>query len=151
MIQNSISYRRLKQLRWYDWEIIWCSGELDHGDLVCEASVEGWLHEAREHVSPEDLERAMLAVEDTRQLLRDRAAYAAQEREALLAWIAAIPKEDVRASVYLHYVKGYRYAVIAEQYFGGSISPDAVRQMCGRCLRGEHTRPRGRPKNPGAK
>lgn len=108
-----------------------------------------WLHEAREHVSPEVLERALLAVEDTRQLLRTRAAYATQEQETLLAWIAAIPKDDVRASVYLHYAKGYRYAVIAEQYFGGSVSPDAVRQMCGRCLHGKHNRPRGRPKRIG--
>ena len=145
MCKISISYRRLKCLRYYDREIRWCREALDHGDLVCEASVEEWLHAAREHVPPEDLDRAMRAVENTRQLLRARAAYATQERDTLLAWIAAIPKDDVRAAMYLHYVKGYRFREIAEQYFGGTVTTDAVKRMCGRWLHGKHTGKRGWP------
>ena len=107
--------------------------------------MEEWLHAAREHVPPEDLDRAMRAVENTRQLLRARAAYATQERDTLLAWIAAIPKDDVRAAMYLHYVKGYRFREIAEQYFGGTVTTDAVKRMCGRWLHGKHTGKRGWP------
>ena len=94
-------------------------------------------------VPPEEFAKAMRAVENTRNRIRAVRERAIRERDTLLAWIDAIPREDVRVSMFLHYAKGYSWSVIAEQYFGGSVTFEGVRQMCGRYIRGEHMGERG--------
>ncbi|MBR4170683.1 MAG: hypothetical protein IKR48_03425 [Kiritimatiellae bacterium] len=145
MQDNMITPGRLKALQHLDQSIAWCEAELDHGYLVGEASVEEWATRARAQLPSAEYERAMQAIERTRNRIRMTLARDTRERDALLAWIAAIPKEDVRVSMYLHYAKGYSYEVIADQYFGKTIGAEAVRKMCHRCIHGEHLGKQGRP------
>ncbi len=133
-MNNMITCRRLRYARALVWESGYCRDQLEHGDLVSEASVEGWLHEARQHMPPDVLEAAKLAAEDTRQLITIRMERAERERDAVLGWIKTIPKEDVRASVFLHFIKGYSWAEISAQYFGGAVSGEGVRKACYRYI-----------------
>ena len=144
MVGSRITAKRLKGLRGLDMEIAWCKAELDHGELVCEESLREWATQAKELLSPEDLSEAMCAAEATRARIRARQERAEQERDTLMAWIDAIPKEDVRAGMFLHYAKGYTYKAVAELYFGGTITHEAVRKMCQRCIHGLHQGKRGR-------
>lgn len=146
MAEIRITPNRLKSLRMVDKRIAWCEAELDHGYMVSEASVGEWATQAAGTVAPEEIEKALRAAENTRNRIKETLAMEQRERKALLAWIDAIPKEDVRVSIFLHYAKGYSWEVIAEQYFGGSITYEAVRKMCWRCIRGEHQGPMGRPR-----
>lgn len=146
MIISRVFTGRLADIKWLEKEILWCEDQLARGDLICDASVGEWATRAEGIVAAEEIERAMLAVESTRNRIRKRLESATRERDALMGWVSDIQKEDVRASVFLHYVKGYPYSVIADQYFGGTITDEAVRKMCGRCIRGEHSGKQGRPR-----
>jgi len=146
MVNQGITPGKLKSLRNLDQNIAWCEHELDHGYLVCEESVGEWATRAEKQLPPEEFAKAMRAVENTRNRIRAVRERAIRERDTLLAWIDAIPREDVRVSMFLHYAKGYSWSVIAEQYFGGSVTFEGVRQMCGRYIRGEHMGERGRPR-----
>ena len=135
---------QLKKLRWLDREIAYLEEELDHGELVCEKSVERWATQAKGSVPPGLFVGAKEAAERTCVRLQNRLDSVTQERDTLIAWIDAISKADTRAVIYLHYAKGYTWREIADQYFGGAVTVWAVRKMCGRYIRGEHQGKRGR-------
>lgn len=146
MESQPITAERLKDLRWINLRIPWCAEQLDHGYLVCEESVNEWATQAAEFISAEEIEKALRAVENTRNILKAELEKLTRERSSLMAWIEAIPKEDVRACMFLHYGKGYTWDVIEEQYFGGSIGCGSAKKMCIRYLHGLHQGPVGRPK-----
>ncbi len=146
MEYGKVTTERLRNLRGVNERIQWCRDQLDHGYLIGEASVQEWATRAKGTVPREEYAEAMRAVERSRERIRCEMEEMIRERDALMAWIDAIPKDDVRASIFLHFVKGYSYLTIAVQYFGDAITPEGVRLMCGRCIRGEHQGFAGRPK-----
>ena len=149
MENGKVTAERLQELRGIDDRIQWCRDQLDHGYLIGEASVQEWATQAAGTVPREEYAAAMRAVERSRERIRNQLEEMTRERDTLLAWIDAIPKDDVRASIFLHFAKGYSYLTIAVQYFGNTITKDAVQKMCMRYIHGYHQGPVGRPKKDG--
>lgn len=131
--------KRLKALPALEWNVAWCAAELERGQLISEQSIEEWATQAKGILASEVIEKAVRASENIRKTIRARMERDKRERDILLSWIDAIPKEDARASVFLHYAKGYSYAVIAAQYFGHAIRPETVRMICYRSISGKKT------------
>lgn len=146
---EKVTPARLKSIPILEQEITRCADDLDHGNLICDASVREWATRAKGILPADELEKAMRAVEDTRQRIKKRMENGIRERDALMGWISSIQREDIRASVFLRFAKGYSYDVIAEQYFGGSIKGESVRKMCNRCIYGKHQGKIGRPRKEG--
>ena len=145
MIDQRITSKRLKNLCALDQLITLNEARLDHEYLLSEDSLKTWATQARQFLPPAEIEKALQTAANTRKTIMDQIARDKQERDSLLTWIASISKEDVRNSLILHYVNGYSYNVIADRYFGGTIQGEAVRTMCGRCIRGEHQGIQGKP------
>lgn len=151
MENQTVTVTRLKALPWLEREITWSKKQLADGNLVSESSVREWATQAAGVIPAEDYEKAIRAVKDTRERLKHRIEYATHEVESLITWLNAIPKEDIRACMYLHYAKRYSWDVIADQYYGGSVTGSAVKSACQRYLAGVHQGKRGRPRKDGEK